>query len=338
MGGNMFINGTREWIGDHAQNFLYTRTALEQKLLNLGYEYFYGGIISKRSIYESHSNMLGMNFGQILIDFSYKEEQYIFTPEYTFRVYEYLNRNGFLDKPNKVFYSQEMLRNEPAADIQKGKTFSFWQIGYEIFGQDDTSLSIECMSTLVNCLQELSLDRLYFRFTDKRILDSLCRQFSVNDKKKVLSIMEECDEDGDIFCMRYIQEGGNTEFAQELKQLLNLSRDRKLTFSILKESVKEVEALKAIDNLEVIYRAMSKRLRKENLVLVPLMPKTWDAYTTFICDARLDGYDKAIGGGGNLFIDPLNPYCVHSGAGIGVTRIADYLISRDLNLNSRRIG
>lgn len=331
----MFINGSKEWMGRNAHTFLFVRTALEKKLLSLDFEYFYGGIISKRSIYESHIQILGSRFPQVFVDFLFRDKNYILSPEYTFRVYEYLNRNNLLNKENRIFYSQEMMRNESLKDIEEGKTFSFWQIGYEIFGQDDTLLSIESICTLFNCLQEIPLDNLYFRITDKRIFKSLCKQYSIEDMLKISYLIDDCNEDEDSFYSCYIKEGGNPEFAEKLRQLMKLSNDRRLTFEILKDTVKETSALEAIKNLEKIYNSLSVICGQKSIVLVPYMPKTWDAYTTFVYDARLPGYDKAIAGGGNLFIDPTNPNCTHSGVGIGVTRIAEYLISSGLSIESR---
>ncbi|ABR48214.1 Histidyl-tRNA synthetase-like protein [Alkaliphilus metalliredigens QYMF] len=331
----MFINGSKEWIGKNAHTFLLIRTALEKKLLSLEFEYFYGGIISKRSVYESHIQMLGSYFTKVFVDFLFKDKKYILSPEYTFRVYEYLNRNNLLNKENKIFYSQEMMRNESLLDIEEGKTFSFWQIGYEIFGQDDTLLSIDSISTLYKCLQELPLDDLYFRITDKRIFKSLCKQYSIDDMLEVSALMDVCNEDGDSFYSRYIKEGGNPVFAEKLRYLMKLSSEGRLTFDILKDTLNGKTALEAIESLEEIYNALGKVCGQQSIVLVPYMPKTWDAYTTFIYDARVPGYEKAIAGGGNLFIDPTNPNCTHSGVGIGVTRIAEYLIARGLDIESR---
>lgn len=322
----VFIKGTKEWIGKNAYRFLDIRTKIEQKLISLGYDYFYGGSVSKRSIYEEHSAILGLDFSKILVDFSLNENEYIFSPEYTFRVYEYLVRNNLLTNTGKkIFYSQEMMRNESIDDIQKGKTFSFWQIGYEIFGRDDTELSMECMSTLIECLSPLLAKNLYYRITDKRIFYALCEKHFVTNKTKLISLLEECNENSEIFYQKYIEKGGNVKLAKELEYLLSLSESGNLTFEILEETINQKSALEPIKNLQGLYNKIKASSEHLKLKIVPVMPKTWEAYTTFICDARLEGYDKAIAGGGNLFINPLNPNCVHSGAGIGITRIAEYL-------------
>lgn len=333
----MFINGSKEWLGRSAHTFLSVRTALENKLLSLDFDYFYGGIISKSSVYEEHLQMLGPHFTQVFVDFLFKDKKYIFSPEYTFRVYEYLKRNHLLNKENRVFYSQEMMRNESITDIEQGKTFSFWQIGYELFGHDDTRLSIDSISTLYKCLQEMPLDKLYFRITDKQIFKSLCKQFSIADMTAVSSLMDVCNEDADTFYTCYIKEGGNPVFAEKLRYLMKLASEKKLTFEILKETTDDKLALEAIENLEKIYKSLSMICGHQAIVLVPYIPKTWDAYTTFIYDARVPGYDKAIAGGGNLLIDPTNPNCIHSGAGVGVTRITEYLISRGFSVEVKEL-
>ena len=62
MGGYMFVTGAKEWIGPNARAFLLIRTFIEQRLLALGYDYFYGGIVSRRFIYERHIQKLGGAF------------------------------------------------------------------------------------------------------------------------------------------------------------------------------------------------------------------------------------------------------------------------------------
>ncbi|QUI25309.1 ATP phosphoribosyltransferase regulatory subunit [Vallitalea pronyensis] len=330
----MFISGSKEWMGKNAHTFLSIRTVLEKKLLSLDFDYFYGGIISKRSIYENHLHILGANFPEIFIDFLFRDKSYILSPEYTFRVYEYLHRNNLLNTENKIFYSQEMMRNESHKDIEEGKTFSFWQIGYEVFGQDDTALSIESIKTLYRCLQGLPLEDYYFRVTNKQIFKGLCQQYGVDNMLDVSMLIDRCHEDGDRFYKKFTKQGGNPAFAKKLRYLMKLSGERRLTFDILRKTVDDASALDAIDHLKIIYDTFSKICGKESIVLVPYMPKTWDAYTTIIYDARVPGYDKAIAGGGNLLIDPSNPNCTHSGAGIGVTRIAEYLITKGYSIES----
>lgn len=322
----MFIKGSKEWIGDSAHTFLNVRSKIEQKLVSLGYDFFYGGTVSKRELYEKHFEILGADFHKILVEFSLNNNRYIFSPEYTFRVYEYLDRNKlFTENGVKVFYSQEMMRNEDEEDIQNGKTFSFWQIGYEIFGDNDVDLSIECIKTLAECISPLFSTELYYRITDKRIFNVLCDKYSIRDKERIVSLLEGCDENSKRFYQEYIKIGGDVNFAKELCYLLELSEEGKLTLEILEELLKENCAMEAIEDLRKVYRDIVRRFKNVRVKIVPVMPKTWEAYTTFICDARIDGYNRAIAGGGNLFINPSNKNCIHSGAGIGVTRIVEYL-------------
>lgn len=322
----MFIQGTREWIGKEAYTFLYIRKTIERKLLSLGYEYFYGGAVSKKTIYKKYSDMLGEDFFNIFVDFNFKNNNLIFSPEYTFRVFEYLDRNNlFTDTGKKVFYSQEMMRNEPYDEIKNGKTFSFWQIGYELFGGKDIDLSVECFLTLNKCLSSLFPKKLYYRITDKYIFDALCEKYDVSNKANILVLLDESDENGSIFYEKYINNGGNTKFASDMRTLLDLSMDGKLDFDILRKYTNGTKAIDAISNLEKIYNKIKDTSKDIEIEIVAAMPKTWMAYTSFMFDARLYDYDKAIAGGGNLFINPKNPNCIHSGAGIGVTRIAEIM-------------
>lgn len=334
-GVKMFINGALEWIGENARTFLMTRSLIEQRLLALGYEYFYGGILSKRSVYEAYFRLLGENFQGILVDFDFQGKTYILAPEYTFRVFEYLNRSDFPENGVKIFYSQEMMRNETESDIKQGKTFSFWQAGYEIFGKDDRKLLFEAITTLWECLSMFPLENLRFRISDKRILEAVCRRFSVMDaadRNRIASIADACGEDGNSFYDRYTQEGGKRELAQELRRLLNLTKKRLLTVDLLREAVGN-EAEPMIKDLESVKKRLERICGFGTVEIVTFMPKSWEAYTTFVYDARVDGFDKAVAGGGNLFIDPSNPNCVHSGAGIGVSRIAQYLIEKEAEIS-----
>lgn len=328
----MFVDGAKEWIGENARTFLLAKTLVEQKLLTLGYDYFYGGIVSKRSVYDAHTQLLGDHFKDIFIDFSYHDTKYILAPEYTFRVYEYLHRNGFPADYRKVFYSQEMMRNETDEDLQCGKTFSFCQIGFEIFGEDDRALSMESIGTLWECLHTLPLDGLYFRISDKRILQSLCRRYAITEMNGLLHLLETCAEDGSEFYRRYVERGGDKNFAESMKELLDLGNANAMTLEALRSMLKNDLEPEVMDDLEAICTTVQRISGQDLISIVPAMPKTWDAYTTFVYDARVFGYDKAIAGGGNLFIDTSNPNCVHSGAGIGITRIAEHLITMNQNV------
>ena len=325
----MFVTGAKEWIGPNARAFLLIRTFIEQRLLALGYDYFYGGIVSRRFIYERHIQKLGERFKDIFVDFRCNDTDYILAPEYTFRVYDYLLREGFPANYRRVFYSQEMLRNESAADIERGKTFSFWQIGYEIFGDNDISLSVEALTTLWQCLHHLPLDGLRLRISDKRILQCLCQQYSITDAGlcKILSLVDSFGEDGDIFYRVFTKEGGSEELAEILAQLLNLAANNLFTLEMIQDILKSDIAFQIATDLKAICIGLQGRCKNPNIVLAPIMPKTWDAYTTFMYDARVSNYDKAVAGGGNLFIDTTKPDYVHSGAGIGVTRIVEHLLA-----------
>ena len=126
--------------------------------------------------------MLGEHFKDIFIDFKYRDTDYILAPEYTFRVYEYLSRNAFPANYKKVFYSQEMARNESSTDVKDGETFSFWQIGYEIFGNDDSALSVESITTRWECLHSFPLDG----FRKNRY----CKRYGRNTRFQIWNFIE----------------------------------------------------------------------------------------------------------------------------------------------------
>lgn len=325
----MFVNGSKEWIGENGYAFLSVRTAIEYRLLSLGYDYFYGGMISKASVYEKHMSLLGEHFRQVFIPFEFKNTPYIITPEYTFRVYEYLERNQLLNGENRIFYSQEMMRNEAQEDIQAGKTFSFWQIGFELFGTNEKALSLEALVSTYKTLAPLSLQSLTFRYTDKRIFKALCKAYGVEDPLSVSLLLDRCHESGDLFYESYVAQGGDQAFAKCLRTLLNQSAAKQLTFDDLYNATDDLCAREALKDLKALESAFEKATGKNCLSLVVYMPKTWDAYTHFIFDVRVAKYDKAIAGGGSLWIDPYNPFAVHSGVGIGVTRIVEHLIDQE---------
>lgn len=112
-----------------------------------------------------------------------------------------------------------------------------------------------------------------------------------------------------------------------LAHLLCLADKNMFNSSVIQDMLKDDLALEAAKNLNTIYGELKSRCKDSDIVMVPAMPKTWNAYTTVVYDARVNDYDKAIAGGGNLFIDTTNPDYIHSGAGIGVTRIAEYLLA-----------
>jgi len=56
---------------------------------------------------------------------------------------EYAIRNNL--KQGRIYYSQEFARNEEAASVQNGKTRSFWQTGFEIFGSPWLESSLEAI-------------------------------------------------------------------------------------------------------------------------------------------------------------------------------------------------
>ena len=112
-----------------------------------------------------------------------------------------------------------------------------------------------------------------------------------------------------------------------MAHLLCLADKNMFTPTVIQDMLKHDFALEAARNLDAICSELRKLCRNSDIVLVPTMPKTWNAYTTVVYDARVNNYDRAVAGGGNLFVDKTNLDLVHSGAGIGVTRIAEYLLA-----------
>lgn len=58
----MLVPGVKEWFGHEAKVFMDIRNNLENYLINQNFNYFYGGIVSKKSIYEKNISSLGERF------------------------------------------------------------------------------------------------------------------------------------------------------------------------------------------------------------------------------------------------------------------------------------
>lgn len=326
----MKIQGIKEWMGNDARKFLDIRSCLEEKLSLLGFQYFYGGIVSKRGIYSRYSDLLGKKFSDMLVDFRLNDETYIFSPEYTFRVYDFLLEKQALEQGMKVFYSQEMLRAETKADIDGGKMFSFWQTGYELFGNDAEELAIENLQILESCLGKVLKKNYYFRCTDKRILESLFKQYSIENKELIMRALEESGECAEAFFEICKMQKINLEFAKELKDLMLMSEHGQLSLSYLRKRINTEEGMQAINSLGRILNQMEGQISESVIKLIPAMPKSWEAYSSFIFDARVNRYGRAIAGGGNMQMNYNRKAFQHSGAGIGVTRIVEYLLAKNL--------
>ncbi|AOY74581.1 ATP phosphoribosyltransferase regulatory subunit [Clostridium formicaceticum] len=323
----MLVNGTKEWFAQDAFTFLAARNMVEQELIQLGYDFFYSGILSKKSIYEQNIPILGESFRDIIFELGNGKESTIISPEGTFRVYEYLDRSGLLDRrEGKVFYSQEFLRNETEDSVRQGKTISFWQIGYEIFGLSEKELSLTALLTLINCLSLFDIDRMKVRIADKRILGGIVSDLPQKEIRSIYSLIDTCQEDGEEFYSRYIKMGGNKEIALKIYTLFSKSNSNELSFEVLHEITGNHISNTGISYLKDIYRNVIKQNKNFRVEIVPYIAKTWDAYTTLLFDAWIDDYMYAIAGGGNLSTFYGEKDILKCGAGIGLTRIVEYMI------------
>lgn len=325
----LLVPGVREWFGYEAKIFLDLRNNLEKSLLEQNFNYFYGGIVSKKSIYEENISNLGERFIDNCIEFNLNGRDIgtIISPEGTFRVYDYLNRNNKIqDHSGQVFYSQEFLRNESEEEVKEGKTISFWQTGFEIYGKPEIESSLLVLTTLINCFRAIDFDDVYFRISDKRILEGLIIDLPLNERREIYYLIDKCKEDGDTFKNCYIQKGGNNRIAERVGQLLDLGKNPELTLDELDSFTNNSKSHSGIAFLKELFNQLNKRYKYENIKIIPFMGKSWDACDSLLFDARLTGYDYAVAGGGNLFAFNKDKKIIKSGAGIGVTRLAEYIL------------
>ncbi len=325
----LLVSGVREWFGNDANIFMDIRNKLENSLISQNFSYFYGGIVSKKSIYEENISNLGERFIDNCIEFTLngKDIGTIISPEGTFRVYDYLNRNNKIhNHSGQVFYSQEFLRNEPEEDVKKGKTISFWQTGFEIYGKKEIESSILALKTLINCFKAINFNEVYFRVSDKRILEGLVSHLPLNTRREIYYLIDICKEDGTTFTSYYIKNGGDYKLAEKIGQLLDLGKNKQLTLDILDSFTDNLISHKGIAFLNEVLTELLKEYSDSNIKIIPFMGKSWDACDSLLFDARLPDYDYAVAGGGNLFAFNNEKKIVKSGAGIGVTRLVDYVI------------
>lgn len=325
----MLVPGVKEWFGHEAKVFMDIRNNLENYLINQNFNYFYGGIVSKKSIYEENISSLGERFIENCIEFSLngKDIGTIISPEGTFRVYDYLNRNNQIENHSgQVFYSQEFLRNESQEDINQGKTMSFWQTGFEIYGMEEIDSSVLALKTVINCFKTINLNDIYFRVSDKRILEGLLGDLSLDKRREIYYLIDKCKEDGVIFKNYYIKKGGDSGIAEKVGMLLDLGKNKKLTLDMLDSFTDNVLSHNGVIFLKNVLSKLKKECNDANIEIIPFMGKSWDACDSLLFDARLPNYDYAVAGGGNLFAFNKEKKVIKSGAGIGVTRLVEYTI------------
>lgn len=328
----MLVKGTKELFAEEAALFLKIRNNIDTKLIQLGFNFFYTGILSKKFIYENNLEILGEEFKDIIFDINCRENDVILSPEGTFRVYEYLNRIKFLEnnKAGKVFYSQEFLRNETLSDIEKGKTISFWQTGYELFSDSDEEVAKEGLHTLLKCLETLKNNKIKIRISDKRILDGILSEVENVERNKIYVLLDKSQENIEIFYNEYIKNFKNTNIATKIYELFKIKIKDLEAIEHLNNLLNNNISRDGISNIKNIYKEFKETYPNFIIEIVPYISKTWNAYTTLLFDAWIDDYKYAIAGGGNMkeFFGEQNKF--KCGAGIGVTRILEYLTEKKL--------
>jgi len=217
------VKGIREWYGSEGLSFLQIRNAIENVLIKDGFDYYYGSLVSKRSVYENYIDYLGDDFLNNLISFKINSSDLIIAPESTIRVYDYLSRHKEVSQnEGKIFYSQEFMRNEAKEEIDKGKTFTFWQIGFEIFGKKEMESSVLAMNTVENCLRSTNIPNIYFRISDKRILEGFLLNYSIKERRFIYGLIDKCNENSNRFYNQFLKNGGNKNIAKIIANLLDI--------------------------------------------------------------------------------------------------------------------
>lgn len=325
----MLIEGVREWFGEDGRIFLQLRNSIENYLLNNKFEYFHGGVVSRKEIYENNVSILGRHFMKNCIEFDIngKNKGNIIAPEGTFRVYDYLSRNNKIENNSgKVFYSQEFVRNESQQDVKEGKTISFWQTGFEIYGKKELESSILALKTLISCFRCINLSEVYFRISDKRILEGLIINLPLKSRREIYNLIDECKEDGDLFKESYIRQGGDLSTAEKVGKLLKIRDNGRTTLDIMDYFTDNSLSHSGVEFIKKILDEIHKENLNVNIKVIPFMPKSWDACDSLLFDARLPNYAYAVAGGGNLLAFNKDKKVMKSGAGIGVTRLTEYFV------------
>lgn len=330
----MLVEGVKEWFGEEGKIFIDIRNAVENTLLSMGFDYFYSGIISKKSLYQNHVSNLGPHFLDNCLEFDLngKKTGNIISPEGTFRVYDYLDRNSKLKKNNsgKIFYSQEFARNESQEEIREGKTMSFWQSGFEIYGFEKIKSSILAIETVYECFKNCNLPEMYIRISDKRLIEGLLITLPLEERRNIYQLIDKCGEDGNKFYETCINEYGNKKIAEIIKDFLNLTHNKSITLDMIDKFTDNEISHQGVIFLKEIFSILEKDYPQINIKLIPFMPKSWDACDTLLFDARLPKYNYAVAGGGNLSAFNKNNININkSGAGIGITRLVEYILNNN---------
>ncbi len=321
----MLTVGVREWSGITARKFRECRNAIEEVFESAGFQFFYSGALCPEDLYLKHLDVLGPDFIDNLICLDLKDNRcrLVVAPEGTFRVYDYAIRNNL--KQGKIYYSQEFARNEETESVQKGKALSFWQIGFEIFGFPWDESSFEAIQMTLNCMQSCGLSEAIVRLSDKRVLQGTLIDLPIHEQRKVYHLIDVCDENGDRFAASYVDNGGRRYIADTVGAFLSccdsnieIRPDELSRYAHNELSSIGIESIKTLSTK--IARTTPSQIR-----IVPFIAKSWDACNAMLFDVRMSGYPFALAGGGNLGAFEFAIDSPKSGAGIGVTRIVEYL-------------
>lgn len=191
------------------------------------------------------------------------------------------------------------------------------------------------LDTLADCLEQTNIKNIYFRLSDKRILQGVLSSYSIEERRDIYSLIDNCNENAATFYDQFIKSGGDKITGRTVSDLLELGGNKKLTISDLRHAINNNESMQGVEFLEKVAKKYLEIDHSIEACLIPFMPKSWDACDSLLFDARIIGYPYAISGGGNLFINNAAKDIMKSGAGIGVTRLVEYVIS---NNSDRKAG
>lgn len=168
------------------------------------------------------------------------------------------------------------------------------------------------------------------RISDKRILNGILSEVENIEKNQIYALLDKCQENIEIFYNEYIKSSKNTNIATKIYELFKIEIKDLETIEYLNNLLNNNISKAGISNIKNIYKEFKEIYPNFIIEIVPYISKTWNAYTTLLFDAWIDDYKYAIAGGGNMkeFFGEQNKF--KCGAGIGITRILEYLINKKL--------
>ena len=319
------VPGVLELYGDEARKFRHLVRTIEDTLDSRGFQELNPGLLATDRIFRENVNHLGARFMENLVYVSLNgEKNVVVLPEGTMRTYDFMKRKQLLQA--RIFYSQPFVRNEPPTDVAKGKTRNFWQIGYELLGQEWLSSSLDAMETAHSILADAGLKDVRIRFGDGRLMKGLLARVPSDEREKVLEIIQRANDDPQKF-LRLYQERcvGVDDVAKEIASFMGLMSKVDLSLSELSRISSDSLYQEGIAALNQINEALSPNVNRQ---ILPFLGKSWNACDRLIFDARVEDCNGAIAGGGNLTYRNYLPEVEKSGAGIGITRVFQVLKQR----------